>query len=187
MSEVISSIIKNMDNKIEKVIVSFKEKLKTINTGRANSSMLDGIKISYYGKIVPLFQLSTIAVPEPNLLSIQVWDKNIIKEVEKALMLSDLGLNPNSDGNIIRILIPKLTEERRKELVKNIKKIAEEYKIQIRNIRRDSNEEVKKLEKNNISKDIINDSINEIQKKTNIGIKNIEEILKNKEKSIMEF
>ncbi|OGQ37912.1 MAG: ribosome recycling factor, partial [Deltaproteobacteria bacterium RIFCSPLOWO2_01_FULL_42_9] len=141
------AILKEMKDKMEKAIDIFHRELAKLRTGRASLSMLDGIKVDYYGTPTLLNQLATMSVPESRLITIQPWDANILSDIEKAIMNSDLGLTPTNDGKLIRISIPQLTEERRKDIVKVAKKVAEECKIAIRNNRRDANEEVKKLEK----------------------------------------
>ena len=135
---------KNYSSKMEKSIISFKKDISTLRTGRANTSMLDTIKVDCYGQIMPIEQLGTISVPEARLISVQVWDKSNISVVESAIQKSDLGINPQVDGQIIRLRIPDLTEERRKDLIKILKNMSEKGKISIRNIRREANEELKK-------------------------------------------
>lgn len=185
--EELKLIIEHTEEKMKKVIEAFKEHLKAIRTGRATPSILEGIMVDYYGVDTPIAQVGSISAPEASLLVVQPWDKTAIKSIEKAILTSERGLNPNNDGNLIRIPIPALTEERRKELVKQVKKIAEEFKIQIRNDRRDGNDNLKKLEKGTVSEDNIGDAEDEIQELTNIYIKEIDDITKNKEEAIMEI
>jgi ribosome recycling factor len=171
-----------------KSVIALKNELKRVRTGRASLSLLDGIKADYYGTLTPLNQMATLAVPESRLITIQPWDASAIKEIEKAILKSDLGLTPSSDGKIIRISIPALTEERRKELVKIVRKICEDYKVSIRNIRRDSNELLKSMKKDSeISEDDAFKSQDEVQKITDEHIKLIDECFGEKEKEILEF
>ncbi len=184
----LDDLYKDLKAKMEKSAAKLEKELASIRTGRASSALLEDIRVTYYGSLTPLNQIATISVPEARLITIQPWDKSIIKDIEKAITHSDLGLTPSSNGNVIRISFPPLTEERRKELVKVIKKIGEEYKIAIRNIRREGNEEVKEMEKEKvISEDESKRALKEIQKITNDYIKRIDEILSIKEKEILEF
>ena len=185
--EELKIILEHTEEKMQKVIEAFKEHLKVIRTGRATPSILDGIMVDYYGVETPIGQVGSITAPEANLLVVQPWDKTALKTIEKAILISERGLNPNNDGNIIRIPIPTLTEERRKELVKQVKKASEEFKVQIRNIRRDGNDDLKKIEKGKVSEDSIGEAEDNIQELTNNYIKQIDEITKNKEVSIMEI
>jgi len=184
----VEEVLKQTDEHMDKAIDSFKRDLSSIRTGRASPALLNNIKVEYYGTMTPLNQLATISAPEPRLLIIQPWDNNIIGEVEKAIMKSDLGLNPIKGKGIIRLPIPQLTQERRQELVRLIKKKAEDSRVAIRNIRRDSNEMIKKLEKNSdISEDERDKRLKEIQEKTDKKLEKIEEILADKEREILEF
>ncbi len=184
----IDSIYQDTRENMEKSIVSLKKDLKRVRTGRASLSLLDGIKVDYYGTLTPLNQLATLAVPESRLITIQPWDSTVIKEMEKAILKSDLGLTPSSDGKIVRIAIPPLTEQRRKELVKVVHKICEEYKVSIRNIRRDSNEMVKELKKDGqVSEDDAFKSQEKIQKITDEHIRLVDDCYTEKEKEILEF
>jgi ribosome recycling factor len=184
----IDSIYQDSRESMEKSIAALKKDLKRVRTGRASLSLLDGIKVDYYGTLTPLNQLATLAVPESRLITIQPWDAAVIKEMEKAILKSDLGLTPSSDGKIVRIAIPSLTEQRRKELVKVVHKICEEYKVSIRNIRRDANEMVKELKKDGqVSEDDAFKSQERIQKITDDHIKLVDECYKEKEKEILEF
>ena len=168
-------------------IDALKKEFASIRTGRASMALLDGIVVDYYGTPTPVQQLASLSIPESRQIAIQPWEQKLIPEIEKAIMKSDLGLTPMNDGKIIRINIPILTEERRKQLVKIVKKRAEESKIAVRNIRRDSNEELKKLEKDeHISEDEVKKEHDEIQKITDSFIKKIDELLEHKEKEIME-
>jgi len=173
--------------RMDKTITSLRDELAHIRTGRASSTLVDRIKISYYGTITPLKQIANISIPEANLIAIQPWDKNIISEIEKAIWKSDLGLAPSIDGNIIRLTIPPLNEERRKELVKLVKKEAENGKVGIRNIRREANDLVKKDEKDgNASEDECKKQQSKIQELTDKCVENIDKLLELKEKEIME-
>ncbi len=175
-------------DRMTKSIAALKSELKRIRTGRASSSLLDGIKVDYYGTPTPVPQMATVAIPESRLITIQPWDATAIKDIEKAILKSDLGLTPSNDGKLIRIAIPPLTEQRRKELVKVIHKTSEEYKVAVRNIRRDSNELIKGFKKDgDISEDDAFKAQDEIQKITDEHIKQIDDIYKAKEKEILEF
>ena len=180
-------ILANAKDKMTKAIQAFSRELASIRAGRANASLLDRITVDYYGAPTPVNQLAGISVPEARLLLIQPYDRTILGEIEKAILKSDLGLNPSSDGNIIRIAIPALTEERRKELVKVVKKEAEEAKVAIRNIRRDGNDELKKLEKaGDITEDDLRGYSDDIQKATDDYISKVDTVTKEKEKEILE-
>jgi len=184
----IESILEETRSSMGKTVDSLKKELKRIRTGRASLSILDGIKVDYYGTPTPLNQMATLAVPESRLITIQPWDVSVIKEIEKAILKSDLGLTPSNDGKIIRISIPPLTEERRKEIVKVVHKICEDYKVSIRNIRRDSNDLVKIMKKDGeISEDDAFKSQDQVQKITDEYIELIEECYTEKEKEILEF
>jgi len=174
-------------DRMARAIEALKKEFGSIRTGRASLSLLDEIKVNYYETLTPLQQLASLSIPESRQIAIQPWDPKVISEIEKAILKSDLGLTPMNDGKIIRINIPPLTEERRKQLVKTVKKKAEEAKVAIRNIRRDVNEELKKLEKDkHISEDVVKKSQDEIQKVTDSYIAKVDEVLANKEKEIME-
>ena len=179
---------KKAAEKMNGAIDSLKKDLASIRTGRASLSLLDAIKVDYYGTLTPLNQVATLGIPDSRQITIQPWDQRLIPEIEKAILKSDLGLTPSNDGKIIRLNIPPLTEERRKQLVKTVKKRAEDARIAIRNIRRDINEEIKKEEKEkHISEDEVKKSQEEIQKITDSYIIKIEEIVNHKEKEIMEI
>ena len=179
--------ISNVKDKMAKAITGYSRELASIRAGRANASLLDRITVDYYGAPTPVNQLAGISVPEARLLVIQPYDKTSLGDIEKAILKSDLGLNPTSDGNIIRISIPALTEERRKELVKVVKKAAEEAKVVIRNVRRDGNDDLKKLEKaGDITEDGLRGYSEDIQKLTDENINKIDEMTKEKEKEILE-
>ena len=178
---------KNYAIKMDKTIQSYKKDLSSLRTGRANASMLDMIKVDVYGQMMPINQLASISVPEARLITIQVWDQTNIKAVDGAIQKSDLGINPQIDGSVLRIRIPDLTEERRKDLIKVLKNIGEKNKVAIRNIRREANDELKKLEKEKkISEDEIKIFEKSIQKTTDENILNIDKISSEKEKEILQ-
>ena len=177
----------NYSSKMDKSIQSLKKDLSTLRTGRANPNMLDTIKIDVYGQLMPIEQLGTISVPEARLISIQVWDKANITLIDSAIQKSELGINPQIDGQIIRLRIPDLTEERRKDLIKILKNMGEKGKVSIRNIRREANEELKKkLKDKNISEDENKTFEKNIQKLTDDSIESIDKILSDKEKEILQ-
>jgi len=175
-------------SKMDKSIQSFKKDISTLRTGRANINMLDIIKVDVYGQLMPIDQLATVSVPEARLISIQVWDKANIVLIESAIQKSELGINPQLDGQIIRLRIPDLTEERRKDLIKVLKNMSEKAKIAIRNIRREANEELKKkLKDKTISEDDNKKFEKNIQKITDLNIEKIEKISTDKEKEISQI
>ena len=178
----------NYSTKMSKTIQSFKKDIATLRTGRANINMLDTIKVDVYGQLMPIEQLSTINVPEARLISIQVWDKSNTQLIESAIQKSELGINPQIDGQIIRLRIPDLTEERRKDLIKILKNMGEKGRVAIRNIRREANEELKKqLKDKQISEDQNKSFEKNIQKLTDNSIENLEKILAEKEKEIIQI
>ena len=173
---------------MDKSIQSLKKEISTLRTGRANATMLDMVKIDVYGQLMPIEQLGTVTVPEARLISIQVWDKANVPLIDTAIQKSDLGINPQVDGQIIRLRIPDLTEERRKDLIKILKNMGEKAKVSIRNIRREANEELKKKQKDKIiSEDQSKNYEKNIQKLTDTNIENIEKILSEKEKEIIQI
>lgn len=181
------AILKETRSKMEQAVQAFSKNLATVRAGRANPSLLDSIYVNYYGASTPLNQLSTVSAPEARLLVITPFDKSSIGDVEKAIQKSDLGLSPSNDGNVIRINIPSLTEERRKDLVKVVGKYAEEGRVQVRNIRRESNDQLKKAEKNNdLTEDELKGAQDDVQKETNNHIDKIDQLAKGKEKDILE-
>lgn len=183
----INSIKNDAKIRMDKTLESLKSDFGGLRAGRAHASLLDGIMVEAYGSLTPISQVGTVSVPDARTLSVSVWDKSVAKSVEKALRESDLGLNPVSDGNLIRIPIPPLSEERRKELVKVAGKYAEQNKVALRNIRRDALDEVKKLKKDNlISEDEEKRAENEIQKLTDDAVKKVDELQVQKEKDIMQ-
>ena len=176
----------NVKEKMEKTISVYEEHLAEIRAGRANPAILNKVKVNYYGVPTPISQVAGISVPEARLIVIQPWDVTILKEIEKEILKSDIGINPNNDGKVIRLNFPELNEERRKEIVKDVKKLAEEARIAVRQIRRDSIDEYRKMQKNSgITEDELKNSEDEIQKITDNMINKIDEILNNKEKEIM--
>ena len=178
---------KNYSDKMDKTIQSFKKDLASIRTGRANASMLDMIKVDVYGQMMPINQLATVSVPEARLITVQVWDQTNVKAVDSAVQKSDLGINPQIDGSVLRLRIPDLTEERRKDLIKILKNIGEKNKVAVRNIRREGNDELKKfLKDKKISEDENKIFEKNIQKLTDDHIANIEKILSEKEKEILQ-
>ncbi|RJO66727.1 MAG: ribosome recycling factor [Myxococcales bacterium] len=176
-----------MEEAVEKALASFRKDIARVRTGRASPSLLDGVRVNYYNVPTPLNQVATISVPDARLIIIQPWEKSIITDVEKAIASADLGLNPISDGNVIRLPIPTLNEERRRDLARQVKKLTEETKVAVRNIRRDFNEKVKKLEKNKeVTEDEMRRGLDRVQKITDESIAKADEILAHKEKEIME-
>lgn len=184
MSE--KDVIKEARPRMETVIEDVRRKLSTVRTGRAAVSLLDNVLVEYYGTPTPLNQMASVHVPEPQMLTVQPWDQTQLGSIEKAIRAADLGLNPSNDGKLIRIPIPALTEERRKQLAKQVHEIAEEHRTAIRNIRRDSNDRLKKMLKDKtISEDNERDGLEEIQKLTNTYIGKIDELMKTKETEIL--
>ncbi|MFQ5706863.1 MAG: ribosome recycling factor [bacterium] len=183
----LAGIEQNAEERMSKAVENTRFELTRIRTGKASPAILDTIKVSYYGSMVPLKQVASVSTPEARLLTVQPWEKNLIGEIEKAILKSDLGLNPINDGTVIRLPIPQLTEERRKDLMRICNKLGEEGRIAIRNIRRDANEHLKKLEKNHeVSEDQCHTAMDKIQKITDKNIQLVDDLLKNKEAEIME-
>ncbi|MGD9569724.1 MAG: ribosome recycling factor [Sedimentibacter sp.] len=180
-------LVTKSEETMKKSINFLKEDLASIRAGKANPKLVDKLQVSYYGAMTPLSQVANISVPEPRSIIIQPWDASLIKEIEKAINISELGINPSNDGKMIRLVIPPLTEERRRDLIKQVKKEVENAKIAIRNIRRDANEEFKKLEKSSeLTKDDHKKAEEEMQKITDKYIKLTDDIYKDKEKEILE-
>ncbi len=178
----------DFSSKMDKSTQSFKKDISTLRTGRANSNMLDTIKVDVYGQLMPIEQLGTISVPEARLISIQVWDKSNVSLIDSAIQKSEIGINPQVDGQIIRLRIPDLTEERRKELIKILKNMGEKGKVSIRNVRREANEDLKKkLKEKKISEDESKLFEKNIQKLTDSNIEKVEKILADKEKEILQI
>ncbi len=180
-------IIKDAEDRMNKSVATLKDELNSMRTGRASTSLFEKIKVNYYGQPTPLNQAATISAPEARLIVIQPWDKSLLGEIEKAIQKSELSVNPNNDGKVIRINIPPLTEDRRKELVKVAKNTAEQSKVAVRNIRRDANDELKKQSKSgDISEDDEKRGTDEVQKLTDSHIEEIDSLLDAKEQEIME-
>ncbi len=178
---------KEMEKSMKKTIEVLKDDLNTVRAGRANPAMLDKIMVEYYGTMTPIRQVASVTAPEPRLVNVQPYDATALQAIEKAIISSDLGLNPSNDGKIIRINIPQLTEERRKDLVKLVKKIAEEGKVAIRNERRNANDDLKKLEKKKeLTEDDLKEGLDKVQEITDKYIEEIDELVKKKEAEIME-
>ncbi|NOU93399.1 ribosome recycling factor [Paenibacillus sp. LMG 31456] len=180
------SIKKSAEDRMDKAISSLKKDLSSLRAGRATPALLDRVQVEYYGAMTPISQLANINTPDSRTLMIQPWDKSSVSAIEKAIMKSDLGITPSNDGSMIRIVIPALTEERRADLVKMTRKFGEEAKVAIRNVRRDANDDIKKLEKNGISEDESRKHQEDIQKFTDKYIGEVEKVLGSKEKEIME-
>lgn len=182
----VDQVTKETKPKMALVIEDFKRKLSNVRTGRASIGILDGVTIDYYGVSTPLSQVASISVPEPQLLVVQPWDATQLVEIEKAINMANLGLNPSNDGKLIRLSIPALNEERRQQMAKQISEIAEEHRIAIRNLRHSSNDELKRMEKDKeISEDEQHRGFDEVQKLTNLFIEQIDSLGKNKEEEIM--
>ena len=177
--------IEKYESKMTKTLESLEKELSTVRAGRANPHILDKITVDYYGAPTPLQQVANVTVPEARMIQIQPWEASLIKEIQKAILSSDLGLNPNTDGKIIRLLFPELTEDRRKELVKDVKKKGEAAKVAVRNIRRDANDAYKKLAKQDVSEDEIKELEDKIQKLTDKFVKNIDKAVEEKSKEIL--
>jgi len=182
-----NEVIDEARNDMAKTVSAMKQALQKVRTGRASIGILDGIMVDYYGTPTPLKQLATLAVPEPRLITIQPWDKGAVSAIEKSILKSELGLTPSNDGKIIRVPIPPLNEERRRDLVKMVKKTAEEYRVEIRNHRRDANAMLKDMEKEKqISQDDLKSAQEKVQDLTNEHIRQVDALLAEKEKEIME-
>ena len=178
--------IKEYNDKMQKTIDHLESEFATIRAGRANPHVLDRIKVDYYGTPTPVQQVGNISIPEPRIIVIQPWEKSLLKEIEKAIQMSDIGINPSNDGTVIRLVFPELTEERRKELVKDVKKKGEAAKVAVRNIRRDGNDAFKKLAKSeDISEDEIKQLEDELQKLTDKFIKTVDDMVDAKSKDIL--
>ena len=177
--------LQQFENKMSKAYEYLAADFATIRAGRANPHILDKIKVNYYGSPTPIQQVGNITVPEPRMIQISPWEKSLIKEIEKAIMASDVGITPNNDGSVIRLVIPELTEERRKELVKEVKKKGEEGKVAVRNIRRDGNDTFKKLAKEDVSEDEIKELEEALQKLTDKYVKEMDKLVEEKAKEIL--
>ena len=180
-------IKKHLEERSKKTISVLKEDLNTVRAGRANPALLDKVTVDYYGSPTPLKNLSNISVPDPRTLLISPFDPKSIHEIEKAINIANIGINPSNDGKCVRLVIPQVTEERRKELTKTVKKMGEDCKVAIRNLRRDANDDLKKLEKNHeITEDDLKKALDDVQKATDKTIKEIDQVVAEKEKEIME-
>lgn len=178
--------VKDYSDKMQKTIDHLASDYAAVRAGRANPHVLDKIKVDYYGTPTPIQQVGNVSVPDPRIIQIQPWEKSILKEIEKAIQMSDVGINPTNDGTVIRLVFPELTEERRKELVKDIKKKGEDAKVAIRNVRRDGNDAFKKLTKSeDISEDEVKDLEDELQKTTDKFVKEVDKMIEDKSKDIM--
>lgn len=183
----ISAVIKDAEERMHKGVDALRREYAAVRAGRANPSVLDKVMVEYYGAPTPINQLANISTPEPRMLVIQSWDKSVLPAIEKAIMKSDLGLNPSSDGTVIRLIIPQLTAQRRAELVKKVKKEAEEARVSVRNVRRDVNDKLKKMEKDHdASEDEIKRAQEDVQKMTDKMIKEIDHVMEVKESEITE-
>ncbi len=182
----IKDIIVKAEEKMKKTISVLKSDLSTLRAGRANPTMLDRIKIDYYGSPCPLSQVANISAPEPRVLVISPWEKSLMKEIEKAILVSDLGINPSNDGSVIRLVVPELTEETRKNLVKVVKKTGEEAKVALRSVRRDANDKIKALKKDgDITEDELKNAEDKVQKTIDVYVKEVDSLITAKEKEIM--
>ncbi len=180
------NIIKNAEEKMTKTISVLQVDLSTMKAGRANPTMLDRVQVEYYGSMCPITQVANVSAPEPRVLQITPWEQTILKDIEKAILTSDLGLNPSNDGTVIRLVIPELTEETRKNLVKNVKKAGEDSKVALRSIRRDANDKIKALKKDGeLSEDEVKKAEDNIQKVTDKFVKEVDKLIEAKEKEIM--
>ena len=177
--------VKVYDDKMQKTLRALDSELQTIRAGRANPNILNKITVEYYGVPTPIQQMANISVPEPRIIQIQPWEKKIIKNIEKAIQMSDIGINPTNDGSVIRLVFPELTEERRKQLVKDVKKKGEASKVAVRNIRRDGNDAFKKLKGTEVSEDEIKNLEEELQKITDKYIKEVDKAIEVKSKEVM--
>lgn len=176
-----------LETKIEKSLALLKEELATVRAGKANAALVDRVMVDYYGTPTPLKSLANISVPEPRTLMISPFDPKAIPEIEKGINMADIGINPANDGKVVRLTIPQVTEERRKELTKTVKKIGEETKVAIRNLRRDANDDLKKAQKNgDLTEDDLKEELDNVQKIIDKAIKGVDELVSNKEKEIME-
>ena len=184
----IKDAVKHMSDQMDKTIEALRKEYQKVRTGRASTSLLDDIRVDYYGTPTPVSGVASLTVPEPRMIVIQPWEKKLLPDIEKAILKSDLGLNPNSDGTAIRLIFPALTEDRRKEMVKTVKKLGEEAKIAIRNLRRDANDTLKKMEKEKlITEDQLKRAEKDVQDATDAYIKKVDEVVVLKDKEIMEI
>jgi len=180
-------VVKELKARIDKTLEDLRKDLSRIRTGRANLSLLDGIRVNYYGTSTPLSGVASLSVPEPRLITVKPWDRSQLKEIEKAITEANIGINPMNDGEIIRLPIPPLTEERRKEIAKQVRQRGEDHKVAVRNERRDANEKLKELlKKKSISEDDLKRATEKVQKETDQGVVKIDEIIQKKGKEVME-
>jgi len=185
--QTIPQILKSTEDKMKASIVHFQEELTKVRTGKANASLLDHIYVEYYGQPTPLQQVGSVSVPEPRMILIQAWDKTLLAAIEKAILASDLGITPSNDGSVIRLPFPMLTEERRKDIVKSIKKMAEDFKVSVRNHRRETNELLKKMQKSSeITEDDEKRTEEKVQELTDKYVKKVDEVAGKKEKEVLE-
>jgi len=183
----LDDVVKDLGLKMDKTIQDLKQKLAKVRTGRASAGLLDEVRVSYYGTMTPIKQMANITIPEPRLIIIQPYDPNVLKDVEKAILNSDLGLNPQNDGKVIRVPIPELTEERRKEMVKVVKKVGEDHKVAVRQERKDAVEKLRKLEKDKqITQDDLRKGQDKLQERVDKTTREIDELCAKKEKEILE-
>ncbi len=183
----IKEIYNNYEEKMKKALEALRRELASLRTGRATPALLERVMVDYYGTPTPINQVANVSVPEPRMIVIQPWEKTMVQPIEKAIMKSDLGMNPNSDGAVIRLNIPQLTQERRQEIVKQVHKKAEEARVAVRNLRRDANDAVKKLEKDKlISEDEVKKGQDDVQKLTDKYVKEVDSVMAAKEKEVME-
>ncbi|WP_462319393.1 ribosome recycling factor [Marinilabilia sp.] len=185
MEDEVQILIESSEEKMQKAIEHLDRELGKIRAGKANPKMLDGIMVEYYGSMTPLQQVASVNTPDPRTIAIQPWEKGMIGSIEKAIMNANLGLNPDNNGELVRINVPPLTEERRQSLVKQVKKEGEDARVSIRNARRDANDELKKLKKDGLPEDLEKDAEGQVQKLTDKYVKNVEDMLAKKEKDIM--
>ena len=180
-------VLKDLRDRIEKTVDDLRKELSRIRTGRANTAMLEGVRVNYYGTPTPLSGVASVNVPEPRLITIKPWDKSVLRDIEKAIAEANLGFNPMNDGEMIRLPIPPLTEERRKDIAKQVKAKGEEHKVAVRNIRRDANEMLKELQKDKqITEDDLKRATEKVQKETDGGIAKVDEVVAKKEKDVLE-
>jgi len=184
----VKRVLEDMSTKMKKSLEAFERELSSIRAGKASGAMLDSVRVDYYGSVVPLNQVASVNAPEPRLIVVQPWEKGMVQPISKAIQSADLGLNPTDDGTVVRIPIPPLTEERRKELVKKVKQVGEQAKVSIRQVRREANDELKKLETDKeISEDEHHRGNDEVQSLTDDNVKRVDDILEKKEKDILEI
>lgn len=181
----LQDLLKDAENRMKKTVSKYKDELAGIRTGRASTGIVENLEVDYYGSKMPLKQLATISTPEANQILIQTWDQNAVSAIEKAIQEANIGANPQTEGNLIRIILPPMTEERRKEIVKQLHKFAEEYRIILRNIRRDIKEEIEKLKKEGFSEDEVKKALDNLQKITDKYVKQINELTEEKEEEIL--